>query len=209
MGHPWAGSRRVSWGQGARLSRAVALGGCPRCAEAETAGPRPGGSFPASCSQWTVRRSPSPSACPVCGLIRAQAGRWAPDFQLTRSRMERCGSWSHGRRWRVATRAADFRRLLLTQAPGAVGGGERNEVHVCPSGRARRPGSQVCACSLRGFQNRHSPPPLCLLPEASLWLWALESWRLALFSGAPGFFPLPGLSQMVFGVWLLLQSARG
>ena len=69
------------------------------------------------------------------------------------------GSGSHGGRWRAATRAAGFRGLLLTQAPGPAGGGERNEGHVCPSGRARRPASRVCACSLRGFQNRHGPPP--------------------------------------------------
>lgn len=109
------------------------------------------------------------------------------------------GSGSHGGRWRAATRAAGFRGLLLTQAPGPAGGGERNEGHVCPSGRARRPASRVCACSLWGFQNRHGPPAPSACCQRPLWLWALESWRLALFSGAPGFFLCLGFLRWSLG----------
>ena len=198
------GSRRVSWGLGARLSGAVVLAGHPRCAKAETAdlpGPTAASLRPAPSER--AQSSPSPSARPVYGSIPPQVGRWAPsDFQLTRSRVERCGSWK-----RVARREGFWG--LLTQAPGPAGGGERNELHVCPSGRARRPGSGVCACSLRGFQNRHGPPPPLLAARGLSVAVGLGILEGCFVLGSPRFFPLPGLSQMGFGVWLLMQSAGG
>ena len=51
-----------------------------------------------------------------------------------------------------------------------------------------------------------APRPLCLLPEASVTV-GLGILEACFVLGRPRFFPLPGLSQMVFGVWLPLQLA--
>lgn len=78
------------------------------------------------------------------------------------------------------------------------GAGIVNEVHMCLGGLAGLAPEQG-ACSLWGFQNRcgSRPPPYtcCLRP---LWSRGLESCRVALFSGAPGF-----LSALGFLIWIL------
>lgn len=194
---PGRGPGRFPGDRGPSVS-AVALAGCPQCAEAETAGPQPGGSFPASCSQWSGAALALTECLPrlvTRKLPVHRLGAGLPDFQLTRS--------LGGKVWFVVSRQQETSRLPpgceLEGSPSPRGlglqeGRERNEVHVCQARRALQAWLPSLCLQPPGFQTTQ-PPPLCLPePSVAVGLGILEACFIL---RAPGF-PLPGGSQMVW-----------